>query len=86
MLTTAVVPLRLRSMAVLPSSESAKSNAFFSACTPEHIACQQQVNNRSRHGGYWKVVLGYCRPLALQLSVGTVAFIRKFRISLHRRS
>ena len=35
MLTTAVVPLRLRSIAVLPSSESAKLNALFSACTRE---------------------------------------------------
>ena len=37
MLTTAVVPLRLRSMTVLPSSESAKSNALFSACKTKFV-------------------------------------------------
>lgn len=37
MLTTAVVPLRLRSMAVLLSSESAMSNALFSTCETKFV-------------------------------------------------
>lgn len=47
MLTTAVVPLRLRSIGVLLSSESAKSNALFSACTAGQPTLSQE-HDRSR--------------------------------------
>lgn len=55
MLTTAVVPLRLRSIGVLLSSESAKSNALFSACTAgQQTVCQEHDRSRILHvNGCW---------------------------------